>query len=147
MSLPYWKIKSHSTFYQNSLNYKLLTCTNRKDQHWRKVNLDCLHIWISKSSSLLKPLIAPVPKSAQQIRNPEKNEYLPVCWMSYAVTCPLEGILYCGVKRRQLGNSITNPIWSCWRTVSVDSHLVIATFQPFHMLHMDEQARARTRGK
>lgn len=133
--------------YQNSLNYKVLICTNCKDQCWRKVNLHCLQTWISRSSSLLKPLFAPVQKAAQQIRNPEKNEYLPVCWMSYTVTCPLEGILYCRVKRRQLGNSITNPIWSCWRTVSVDSHLVIATFQPFHMLHIDEQARARTRIK
>lgn len=46
-----------------------------------------------------------------------------------------------------LGTALPNPIWSCWGTASVCSHLVIATFQPFHMPYLDEQARARTRGK
>lgn len=50
-------------------------------------------------------------------------------------------------EARGLGTALLTPIWSCWRTASVCSHLVIATFQPFHMLYIDEQARARTRGK
>lgn len=111
-----------------------------------EASLHLFYISITKSSPLLQQLFSIAPKSAQPDWKPLEKRVSP----SLDELCgdlAVRGHFILQSEAQGLGTALPNPIWSCWGTASVCSHLVIATFQPFHMLYLDEQARARTRGK